>query len=75
MPHTSETPASLLPIRRHVPTPHHVSSELGGSPNGRSRPVKVFEVDLLAHAAYPGDGSDCDQPALKLVSEHAGSKN
>ena len=34
----------------------------------RSRPVKViFSLMRL----YPGDGSDCSQPALKLVSAHA----
>ena len=38
----------------------------------RSRPVKViFSLMPL----YPGDGSDCSQPALKLVSEHAKQQN
>ena len=60
MPHTSEF---LIPFAYKGATfrrPHHVSSELGGSPNGRSRPVKVLKLIFSQCRFYRGDGSDCD---------------
>jgi hypothetical protein len=34
-------------------------------------PLKSLKLIFSPMPLYPGDGSDCDQPALKLVSEHA----